>query len=49
MSSIKVQTFIEKTKDFSIEETLAFLVNEYNNKVVFFMFVISFMLYNKFN
>ena len=35
MSSIKVQTFIEKTKDFSIEETLAFLVNEYNNKVVF--------------
>ena len=35
MSSIKVQTFIEKTKDFSIEETLAFLVNKYNNKVVF--------------
>ena len=35
MSSTIAQALIEKTKNFSIEETLAFLANEYQNKVVF--------------
>ena len=35
MSSIIAQVLIEKTKNFSIEETLAFLANEYQDKVVF--------------
>ena len=35
MSSIIAQALIEKTKNFSIEETLAFLANKYQNKVVF--------------
>ena len=35
MSSIIAQALIEKTKNFTIEETLAFLVSEYKNKVVF--------------
>ena len=35
MSSIIAQALIEKTENFSIEETLAFLVSEYKNKVVF--------------
>ena len=35
MSSIIAQALIEKTKNFSIEETLAFLANEYQDKVVF--------------
>jgi phosphoadenosine phosphosulfate reductase len=35
MSIATVQVLIEKTKDFSIEETLAFLANEYPNQVVF--------------
>ena len=33
MSTIIVQALIEKTKDFSIEETFAFLADEYKNKV----------------
>jgi phosphoadenosine phosphosulfate reductase len=35
MSATIVNTLLEKTKDFSIEETLAFLANEYPEKVVF--------------
>ena len=35
MSSTIAQALIEKTKNFSIEETLVFLANEYQNKVVF--------------
>ena len=35
MSSIIAKALIEKTKNFSIEETLAFLANEYQSKVVF--------------
>jgi phosphoadenosine phosphosulfate reductase len=35
MSTTTVQTLINATKDFSIEETLAFLANEYKDKVVF--------------
>lgn len=35
MSANLVQTLLEKTKDFSIEETLAFLAKEYEGKIVF--------------
>lgn len=35
MSAIIVQALIDKTKDFSIEETFAFLAEEYKGKVVF--------------
>lgn len=35
MSKSIVNTLLEKTKDFSIEETLSFLANEYKEKVVF--------------
>ena len=35
MSTTIVQTLIEKTKDFSIEEAFTFLANEYKDKVVF--------------
>jgi phosphoadenosine phosphosulfate reductase len=35
MSNITVDSLLEKTKGFSIEETLSFLANEYKNKVVF--------------
>ncbi|MFE3868063.1 phosphoadenylyl-sulfate reductase [Flavobacterium sp. LS2P90] len=35
MSTAIINTLLEKTKDFSIEETLAFLANEYKDKVVF--------------
>lgn len=35
MSTIIVQSLLEKTTNFSIEETLAFLANEYKDKVVF--------------
>lgn len=35
MSTTVINTLLEKTKDFSIEETLAFLANEYKDKVVF--------------
>lgn len=35
MSIATVQLLLDKTKDFSIEETLAFLANEYPNQVVF--------------
>jgi phosphoadenosine phosphosulfate reductase len=35
MSTTTVQTLINATKDFSIEETLAFLANDYKDKVVF--------------
>jgi phosphoadenosine phosphosulfate reductase len=35
MSTTIVQALIEKTKDFSIEETFIFLANEYKDKVVF--------------
>lgn len=35
MSTAIVNTLIEKTKDFTIEETLSFLANEYKDKVVF--------------
>lgn len=35
MSVTLVNTLLEKTKDFSIEETLAFLATEYQDKVVF--------------
>jgi len=35
MSTAIVQTLSEKTKGFSIEETLSFLANEYKGKVVF--------------
>lgn len=35
MSAEIVQSLLDKTKDFSIEETLAFLANEYKDKVVF--------------
>ncbi|WP_413999438.1 phosphoadenylyl-sulfate reductase [Flavobacterium sp. W1B] len=35
MSTALVNTLLEKTKGFSIEETLSFLANEYKNKVVF--------------
>jgi phosphoadenosine phosphosulfate reductase len=35
MSTTIVQTLIEKTKDFSIEEAFTFLVDEYKDKVVF--------------
>ncbi|HQK40469.1 phosphoadenylyl-sulfate reductase [Flavobacterium alvei] len=35
MSVSIVNTLLEKTKEFSIEETLAFLANEYKDKVVF--------------
>ena len=35
MSIVIVQSLLEKTKDFSIEETFSFLANEYKNKVVF--------------
>ncbi|HBS52381.1 MAG TPA: phosphoadenylyl-sulfate reductase [Flavobacterium sp.] len=35
MSSAVVASLLEKTKDFSIEETLSFLANEYSNQVVF--------------
>lgn len=35
MSTAIVQTLLEKTKDFSIEETFAFLASEYKDKVVF--------------
>ena len=35
MSAEIIQSLLDKTKDFSIEETLAFLANEYKDKVVF--------------
>ncbi len=35
MSATLVQSLVEKTKDFSIEETLAFLAREYKDKIVF--------------
>lgn len=35
MSIAITNTLLEKTKDFSIEETLGFLANEYKDKVVF--------------
>jgi len=35
MSISIVQSLLEKTKDFSIEETFVFLANEYKDKVVF--------------
>ena len=35
MSTIIVKNLLEKTAHFSIEETFAFLANEYKNKVVF--------------
>ncbi|MEL1240812.1 phosphoadenylyl-sulfate reductase [Flavobacterium flavipallidum] len=35
MSEAVVQILLEKTKDFSIEETFAFLAEEYKDKVVF--------------
>jgi len=35
MSVAIVHTLIEKTKDFSIEQTFAYLANEYKDKVVF--------------
>lgn len=35
MSTVVVQTLLDKTKGFSIAETLGFLANEYNDKVVF--------------
>ncbi|KDN54239.1 phosphoadenylyl-sulfate reductase [Flavobacterium seoulense] len=35
MSTAIVQALLEKTKDLSIEETFAFLANEYKDKVVF--------------
>jgi phosphoadenosine phosphosulfate reductase len=35
MDASIVQTLLDKTKDFSIDETLAFLSNEFPNKVVF--------------
>jgi phosphoadenosine phosphosulfate reductase len=35
MSADVIQSLLTKTKDFSIEETLAFLANEYKGKVVF--------------
>lgn len=35
MSTTVINTLLEKTKDFSIEETLVFLANEYTDKVVF--------------
>lgn len=35
MNAVIVQTLLDKTKDFSIDETLAFLANEYPEKVVF--------------
>lgn len=35
MNTAIVQTLLDKTKDFSIEETLAFLADEYKGKVVF--------------
>jgi len=35
MNTAMVQLLLEKTKDFSIEETFAFLANEYKGKVVF--------------
>jgi phosphoadenosine phosphosulfate reductase len=35
MSVTIVHTLIEETKEFSIEETFAFLANEYKDKVVF--------------
>ena len=35
MSSTVAQALIEKTKNFSIEETLVFVANEFNGKVVF--------------
>jgi phosphoadenosine phosphosulfate reductase len=35
MSNTIIHTLLDKTKDFSIEETLAFLANEYKGKVVF--------------
>ena len=35
MSVTAVNTLLEKTANFSIEETLAFLANEYQDKVVF--------------
>ena len=35
MSTSIVASLLEKTKDFSIEETLAFLANEYPNQVIF--------------
>ncbi|MFA9189794.1 phosphoadenylyl-sulfate reductase [Flavobacterium sp. FZUC8N2.13] len=35
MSTAIVQTLLEKTKDFSMEETFAFLASEYKDKVVF--------------
>ena len=35
MSTTIINTLLAQTKDFSIEETLAFLANEYKDKVVF--------------
>ncbi|MFC6877791.1 phosphoadenylyl-sulfate reductase [Flavobacterium myungsuense] len=35
MSTAIVNNLLDKTKDFSIEETLSFLANEYKDKVVF--------------
>ena len=35
MSEDVVKILTEKTKDFSIEETLVFLANEYKDEVVF--------------
>ncbi len=35
MSAFVVNSLLDKTKDFSIEDTLAFLVKEYPNQVVF--------------
>lgn len=35
MNTEIIQSLLDKTKDFSIEETLAFLANEYKDKVVF--------------
>jgi phosphoadenosine phosphosulfate reductase len=35
MSAVIVKNLLEKTKDFTIEETLSFLANEYKDKVIF--------------
>lgn len=35
MNTAVVQTLLDKTKEFSIEETIVFLANEYKGKVVF--------------
>ncbi|GAA6767546.1 hypothetical protein AAFH68_34950 [Flavobacterium sp. CGRL1] len=35
MSAIIVQELLEKTKDFSLDETLVFLAEEFPGKVIF--------------